>query len=329
MSGVLYRAKDLLHATYTAWRDDNATRLSAALAYYAIFSLAPLLIMLVAAVDVLWGQQSAAVQVQLLASIESVVGARSTDVVRSMLESRALRDAQSGVALVVGSGILIVGATGVFVQLQDALNTLWHVRPGPDRPLSALIRTRLLSFALILLIGLLVALLLVVSALIAPLGPLLAGRVPGGMALARLASIGLSLAVLTLGFGVLFWQLPDADIAWGDAWRGAAFTAVLFTLGQAALGLYLGRASVASAYGAAGSLVVLLLWIYYSALIVLFGAVFTRVYARHRTAAELPRPAPADPLEIAPERASPGTWGRRLGWVALGVVLSRLFRSKD
>ena len=261
------------------------------------------------------------------------MGANGTDVIRSMLESRALSGAQSGGALAVGAGLLIAGATGVFAQLQDALDTLWHVRPDPDRPFSALIRTRLLSFALILLMGLLVVLLLAVSTLIAPLEPLLAEHVPGGLVFARGASIGFSLIVLTLAFGIVFWQLPDTNIAWGDAWRGAAFTAVLFTLGKAALGLYLGRAGVASAYGAAGSFVVLLLWIYYSALIVLFGAVFTRVLARRRAA-----PAPSSPALVpsapapthpAPERVASNRWVRRLGWMALGVVIGRLFRSKD
>lgn len=335
MRRLFHAAAELLRATYTAWSEDNAARLSAALAYYAIFSLAPLLIIVIAVIDLVWGQQSAAAQAQVMTGLENVVGPNGTDVLRSMLKSRTVMSgSQSGIALAAGVTVLIVGATGVFAQLQDALNTLWHVRSDPDRFIGPLIRTRLLSFALILVMGLLVMLLLMVSALIEPLEPLLTKAVPGGLILVRLIAMGLSLLVLTLAFGIVLWQLPDTDVAWGDAWRGAAFTAVLFTLGKEAIGLYLGQASIASAYGAAGSVVVLLLWIYYSALIFLFGAAFTRVYATLRESAESDRAAAAPPSPTKPPAASstsilPPRWRRRLGWIVLGFFLGRYFGSED
>jgi membrane protein len=174
---------------------------------------------------------------------------------------------------------LFVGATGVFVQLQDALNSIWGVRRKPGRGLRNFIKDRLLSFALILGIGFLLLVSLILSAGLSALGNFVTGLLPAQATLWQWINFGVSFGVITLLFAVIFKVLPDVKIAWRDVWIGALLTALLFNLGKYLLGLYLGRSSVTSAYGAAGSLVIVLLWVYYSAQILFFGAKFTQIYS--------------------------------------------------
>jgi membrane protein len=334
--GAIRTFGDLLWDAFAAWSDDQAARLGAALAYYTVFSLAPLLVVILAVVDLAWGQQSAAVQAQMLGEIEAVIGADGAGVVRSMLEHRSLQAASSTTALVVSGLVVLMGATGVVVQLQDALNTIWGVTPGTEGGLGRLVRSRLLSFGLILFGGLLMLALLVGSTVVAVAGAAATAVIPAAEGLLPVADFGLSLLLLTLFFAVLFRQLPDAAVAWRDALVGAAFTALLFALGKAALSWYFGYASVASAYGAAGSFVVLLLWIYYSALILLFGAEFTQVYARqvgaaiHPADSAEPTDAETSPPALPEAESETSTgWGTRLALIALGWIVGRYFGSGD
>jgi membrane protein len=182
-------------------------------------------------------------------------------------------------AAVIGFVVLLFGAAGVFGQLQDALNTMWEVKPKEGRGILGIIKDRFVSFGMVLGIGFLLLVSLVISAGLAALGNFLVGLLPAYEIIMQIISFVVSFAVISLLFALLFKYLPDAKVAWGDVWLGAVVTALLFTIGKELIGLYLGRSAVASTYGAAGSLVVLLLWIYYSGQILFFGAEFTQVYA--------------------------------------------------
>ncbi len=270
----------LLKAAYSEWSADNASRLGAALAYYAVFSLAPLLLIVIGAASLVWGSQSGAAQAQVMTEMQRLLGPDGAEMIGAMLESASRPGGGSVWATVVGGVVLLFGATGVFVQLQGALNTIWNVRPAPGRGLWNFVAARLLSFGMILAIGFLLLVSLVVSAGISAMEGYLQTVTPGTQVLARVLSVALSLGIITLLFALIYRYLPDVEIAWRDVWIGAAITALLFTLGKLLLGLYLGRSGAASAFGAAGSLVVLLIWVYYSAQIVFFGAELTQVYAR-------------------------------------------------
>jgi membrane protein len=183
------------------------------------------------------------------------------------------------IAAALGIGALLFGATGVFIQLQDALNTMWEVSPKPNRGIMGMIRERFLSFAMVVGVGFLLLVSLVVSAGLAALEGYLVGLLPQMQLIMQIVSYLISFAVITLIFALVFKYVPDAEIDWRDVWWGAAFTALLFTLGQIGIGLYLGNTDFTAQYGTAGALVVILLWIYYSAMISFFGAEFTQVYA--------------------------------------------------
>lgn len=268
---------ELLEETFSAWQEDNAARLAAALSFYTIFSLSPLLILVISGVSLVWDQ--AAVQGRILAEIEALVGQEGAAFIGRLIERR--QDGTSGVVgTAVGVATLLLGATGAFMQLKAAMNRIWHVTETPAQGFLSLLRSRLLSFAMVLGIGFLLLVSLALSAGLTALSETLQGVVPGSVALLYVLNAALSLAVTALLFAMVFKVLPDADIAWRDVVVGASATAVLFSLGKFLLGLYLGRSGVTSAYGAAGALVLILLWIYYSAQIVFLGAEFTEAYAR-------------------------------------------------
>lgn len=268
---------ELLEETFSAWQEDNAARLAAALSFYTIFSLSPLLILVISGVSLVWDQ--AAVQGRILAEIEALVGQEGAAFIGRLIERR--QDGTSGVVgTAVGVATLLLGATGAFMQLKAAMNRIWHVTETPAQGFLSLLRSRLLSFAMVLGIGFLLLVSLALSAGLTALSETLQGVVPGSVALLYVLNAALSLAVTALLFAMVFKVLPDADIAWRDVVVGASATAVLFSLGKLLLGLYLGRSGVTSAYGAAGALVLILLWIYYSAQIVFLGAEFTEAYAR-------------------------------------------------
>ena len=266
----------LFKAAFDKWRADKAPRLAAALAYYTLFSLAPLLVIATAVAGLLFGEEMA--RSQVLISLQELIGPRAARALQTVIENTARP--RSGL-IATGAGVLTLwfGASNVFHQLKEALNTIWGVRPKPGRGLWAALKARLESFFMVLTIGLLLVLSLIVSAVLAALVELLGRWLPGGASLWQTVDLLGTLLVIATLFAIIYKVLPDVRIAWSDVWIGAAVTAMLFALGRYLIGLYLSRVGVASLYGAAGSLVVILLWVYYSAQILLFGAEFTYVFA--------------------------------------------------
>ena len=267
----------LLKETFSEWYGDNAPRLGAALAYYTVFSLSPLLIIVIAFAGLVFGREAA--QGQIVAQMQGLIGEESARAIQAMIES-ARKPSSGIIATVIGILTLLVGATGVFGELHDALNTIWEVKPKSGLGLMAIIRDRFLSFAMVLGIGFLLLVSLAVSAGLAALGKFMDGMLPGAIYIGEIVNFIISFGVIMLLFAMVYRILPDIEIAWSDVWIGAAFTSLLFTIGKFLIGLYLGRSSVASAYGAASSLAIILIWVYYSAQIFLFGAEFTQVYAK-------------------------------------------------
>lgn len=267
----------LLAQTLTRWQEDKASRLAAALSYYTIFSLPPLLLIVIAVAGFFLGR--GAVREQVVGQLGSVLGDQGAQAIQVMLENAGWSQGAGILATVVGVVTLLMGATGAFVQLQDALNTIWDVAPRPGGSPLNVVKDRLLSFSMVLVIAFLLLVSLVVSAVLSALGTYLESILPQTLWLARLLSFLLSFTLITLLFALIYKYLPDAEIAWGDVWPGAAVTALLFVVGKFVLGLYLGSSSAASAYGVAGSLIIILLWVYYSAQILFLGAEFTQVYA--------------------------------------------------
>ena len=275
------KALSLAKRTFSEWQKDNVSVYAASLAYYTVFSLAPLLIILIAVLNLASGFLGQAFgEQQLVNQLQGVFGSGVADFVKTIVSQRQGATSGDVLATVVGVVLLIVGATGVFVQLQNALDHIWNVKPDPDKGgVMRLLRTRLVSFALVVGIGFLLIVSLVATALVDALSNSARNFLPGTDFIWSFAVEGVSFVVLTLFFAVLFKVLPDAELKWRDMWAGAAVTALLFVVGKTLIGLYLSKSAVASSYGSAGSLVVLLLWIYYSAQIFLFGAEFTQVYA--------------------------------------------------
>jgi membrane protein len=269
-------AFEVLKQTFTDWKDDKAPRLGAALAYYTVFSIAPLVVIVIAIAGLRFGHDAA--QEQIFGQLSSLVGEQGAKAISGLLAA-ADKPHEGIIASVMAAVTLLFGATGVFVQLQDALNTIWEVKPKPGRGIWGFIRQRLLSLAMVFGIGFLLLVSLVVSAGLAAAGKWFESTLPGGEELWHSLNFVISFVVISALFALMFKYLPDVKIAWRDVWLGAVLTAFFFTVGKYALGMYLGRSSVSSAYGAAGSLIVLLLWVYYSAQILFFGAEFTQVIA--------------------------------------------------
>jgi membrane protein len=298
---------DLVKATFTQWSEDKPFQLAAALSYYTLFSLAPLLIITIAVAGLVFGREAA--QNQIIGALQGFIGQESAQAIQGMIQS-ASTPSSGLLAGILGVATLLIGAGGVIGQLHDSLNTIWGVQPKPGGGLLGLLRERFLSFAMVVGLGFLLLVSLVVSAVLTALFQVLGGLLPGGTALWHVVELLVSFGFITLLFALIYKALPDVHIAWRDVWIGAAITAVLFTVGKFLLGLYLGQSGVTSAYGAAGSLVLVLLWVYYSALIVFFGAEFTQVYATTygagmrpaENAEPLPQAAPSSPGQ-APARA--------------------------
>jgi membrane protein len=268
----------LLKNTFSEWSEDKASRLAAALAYYTLISLAPLLVILIFIAGMLFGREAA--QGQIVAQVQSMVGQQSGEAIQGIVEN-ANQPKTGLVATVVGIATLLLGASGVFAQLQDGLNTIWEVKPKPGRGLFRIIKDRFISLTMVLGTGFLLLVSLVISAALAAMGAYIEGLLPLPGFIMQGINFIISFAVITALFALIYKILPDADVTWKDVWIGAAITSLLFTVGKFLLALYLGRSSVASAYGAAGSLVVILLWVYYSAQILFLGAEFTQVYANN------------------------------------------------
>lgn len=268
-----------LKEVYSEWSNDQASRLSAALAYYTIFSIAPLLLMVIVVVGQIYGEQ--AVRGEIVGQIEDTMGTEGAEAIQTMLEN-VYQEGSSTLATLIAAGVLIWGSTNVFNHLQWTLNTAWDVQAKPGRGFLQTIKDRFVSFALIPAIGFLLMVSLVVDAGLAALARYFEDILPDTVNVAALqvANIVLSFVVITVLFAMIYKVLPDVRIRWRDIWVGSAFTALLFTIGRFLIGLYIGRSSFGSTYGAAGSLIVILLWIYYSSQIFFFGAEFTQVFSR-------------------------------------------------
>lgn len=273
---------ELVKETFREWSEDKASRLAAALAYYTIFSIPPLLLIAIAIAGQVFGTEMA--RAELSNQIGQLVGPTAAEAIEQMLEN-ASRPGGGLVATIVGIATLLFGASGVFGQLQEAMNTIWDVAPRPDRGIMGTVKDRFVSFTMVLGIGFLLLVSLVLSAALSLVGNFLEGLIPGGaVIIMRIVNLVISLGVTTLLFALIFKVIPDVEIRWRDVWVGALVTAILFTLGKEAISWYMGRFAPGSTYGAAGSLVVLLLWVYYSAQILFLGAEFTQVYAQRHGA---------------------------------------------
>ena len=267
---------DLLKSTYREWSEDKASRLAAALAYYTAFSIAPLVLIAIVIAGVVFGDEAA--RGTIFTQLQGLLGSEGASAVQTAVENSQQPTANT-ISAIIGLATLVWSASNVFAQLQDALNTIWEVHPKPAGVVGA-VKRRIVPLTMVLGIGFLLLVSLVLSAGLSALGNFFSGLLPGADALWQVVNFLISFAVVTLLFAAIYKLLPDATIAWSDVWPGAAVTALLFTFGKLLIGLYLGNASVGSTYGAAGSLLVLLVWVYYSAQILFFGAEFTQVYAR-------------------------------------------------
>jgi membrane protein len=276
---MLKELASMLEETARDWSNDNATRLAAALAYYSLLSVAPMLVLAVSLATLVFGDQAA--RGQLAAQLGEAVGPEAGRTLESLVLSARAVDGGTFSSVLSGA-VLLVGASAVFAELQTSMNEIWKVEPKPGRGIRSFLRMRFFSFSMVLGVAFRLLVSLVLSAVLSAVGAYFADAPPGGAMLWEAANFAVSLAVISLLFALIFKVVPDVDVAFRDVRLGAFVTALLFSLGKYALGLYLGRESVASPYGAAGSLIVFVIWVYYAAQILFMGAEFTQVYARRR-----------------------------------------------
>jgi membrane protein len=264
----------LIRGTVSGFMADNALTRGAAIAYYTIFAIAPLLLIVIAVAGLIFGQDAA--QQAIVGQLSGLMGQQSAEMLQTMIQNA--RGAKSGtIATIIGFGALVLTASGAFGEIQAALNAIWKAEPKAG--LSRLVRARIAGLGLVLTLGFLMIVSLVVSAALAALDTYLKSALPMADALTWALDFVISLALLSFLFAAIYKILPDKSVAWGDVAVGSVVTALLFTIGKSLIGLYIGSSQVASSYGAAGALIVILLWVYYSAQIFLFGAEFTRTYA--------------------------------------------------
>ena len=289
------------------WWNDNVPRLGASLAYYTLFALSPTLIIAISVAGLVFGPE--AVRGEVVGQIQGLVGRQGAEAVQAMIEG-ASKQSSSVLATVIGSVTAFLGATGAFIELQTALNAIWRVKPRPGTGVKEFLLQRLVSFGLVVGVGFILLVSLLINAALSGLSSYLGHILPTLTTVWEAANVLVSLGVVTLLFAMVYKVLPDVRLRWRDVWAGALVTAGFFTVGKQVIGLYLGTSSVASSYGAAGSVVVLLIWVYYSSQIVLLGAEFTRFYVeRYRGEPPPMKHAMHDP---APEAVG-GRSRRRVG----------------
>jgi membrane protein len=258
------------------WWNDNVPRMGASLAYYTLFALAPILVVAIAIGGLVFGAE--AVRGEIVGQVQGLVGSEGGKAVQAMLEGAARRGG-SVLATVAGILTFFLGATGAFLELQADLDTIWRVKPKQDTSfIRALVMQRLISFSLVVALGFLLLTSLLVSAALSAIHTYVGNRFAGLVVLWEALNVVVSLGVITLLFALIYKVLPDVKLAWREVWVGALVTAGLFTIGKLVIGLYLGTTSIATTYGAAGSVSVVLVWVYYSAQVILLGAEFTRAY---------------------------------------------------
>jgi len=295
----LKTAWSMTRQTFTEWSNDKGGRLGAALSYYTVFSLAPLLLLVISIAGLAFGREAA--EGRMFGTLAGLLGAETSRLIQAAV-TKASQSRSGGVlGTIAGIAILLAGATGVVIELQGAINTVWKVEPKPNRGIWGVVRTRMLSVAMILSLGFLLLVSLVVSAALAALSGWMRSAFGDIAILGWFIDAVVALGVISTMIALIYKILPDAEVAWRDVWVGAIATAVLFMIGKYLIGLYVGKASVGSAFGAAGLMAVLLVWIYYSAQIVLLGAEFTRVYA-NRVGAKVRPSKQAVPAQVAARR---------------------------
>jgi membrane protein len=267
----------LLKTIVTKWLDADPFQSAAALSYYTLFSLAPLLIISIAVAGFVFGHEAA--HNQIVMTIQGLVGRESAEAVQAMIQSASNRPESGMLSSLIGGMVLLFGAGGVVGQLQTSLNAIWGVKTQSDSGVHEFIRKRFISFAMVLAVGFLLLVSLAISALISGVAQFMGGLIGEAALIAHVLDILLSFGFITLLFATIYKLLPDVQIQWNDVLIGAAMTSILFTIGKSLIGFYLGSSAITSIYGAAGSIITVLLWVYYSALIFLLGAEFTQVYA--------------------------------------------------
>jgi membrane protein len=276
---ALRRLWRVLYSAGWAWFDDRAPSMGAAIAFYTIFSLAPTLLLVIAVAGIAFGEEAA--RGALIEELSGMIGAQAGEALQTMI-ANAGRFEGGAFATAIGLFTLLFGATTVFAELQDALNRIWKAQPPDLSTITALVRARFFGLALIMAIGFVLVVALVVSTVIAVIGAWLLQRLPGLQILLRSVELALSIGLIGLLFTLIYRFLPDTRVPWADAWAGGLLASVLFSLGKWLIGLYIGRSAVASTYGAAGTFVVILLWVYYSSLIFLYGAEVVKAWGAGR-----------------------------------------------
>ena len=275
-----------LKKSFTGFSDDKVTKLSASLAYYTIFSLGPLLIVIIFLCSMFFGRE--AVQGSIYSQMQSFIGSDAAGQIQEIIKNASISD-KGGMAATIGIITLLIGATSVFGEIQDSINSIWGVKAKPKAGIMRLIMSRLLSFGIIASLGFLLLVSLAVTAVVEGIGDKLKNMFPDVTVIVIYAiNLVLTLGITTVLFGVIFKVLPDIRIKWKDIWPGAIATSLLFMIGKFAISLYISKSEVGSTYGAAGSLIILLLWIYYSSIILYFGAEFTKQYAWKKGANIIP-----------------------------------------
>jgi membrane protein len=286
LPGPLKAPARLIWRAARGWSRDNVPRLGASLAYYSLFSLAPMLLIVIALAGTLFGAD--AVRGEIVAQLDGLIGTEGAEAVQALLEG-AWRERSTLPAVIVGTVTFLLASTGAFLEMQHALNTIFRVESEPGSAVKEMVKDRLQAFGMVLVIGFLLMVSLAVSAVLAALSSWIGTRFVSISGAWHAIDWIVSLGIITVLFGMLYRYLPDGRLPWRDVWIGAAVTAILFTTGKELIGLYLGRSSITSSYGAAGSVMVLLLWVYYSAQLVLFGAEFTRVLGAERGRSPTPK----------------------------------------
>ncbi len=272
---LLYSWGPLFVQSCNGWLEDRALRFSAALAYYSVFALAPLIIIAISVAGLIFGEEAA--RGQIYQQLDWLLGAKGAAEIQTLIQASS-DTSKSLIATAVGVLTLLVGASGVFGQLKDALNTIWGVMLKPGGGMKGALKEYLLSFSMVLGVGFLLIISLLLSAVLQAINNFMIGYLPIPSFVAPL-TVAVSFFVIVLLFALIFKVLPDVEINWEDVWIGATVTALLFTLGKFLISLYLGTSSIASSFGAAGALILILVWVYYSTTIFLLGAEFTKVYA--------------------------------------------------
>ncbi|RPI15787.1 MAG: YihY/virulence factor BrkB family protein [Ignavibacteriae bacterium] len=261
--------------SYIQFIDDKGFKMAAALSYYTVFSMAPLLIIVIAIAGFVFGEDAA--RGQIVAQMQGLIGHDGSAFIENMIKGASAPTA--GIfATIIGVVVLVLGSLGVFLELQESLNIIWGIEQRPGRGIWGIIKNRLLSFSMVVGTGFLLLVFLVVNAVISGLEKYLGDSFPASLPLIQVINVFISLAVVTVLFGLIYYVLPDLVLRWKYIWRGAVFTAILFSAGKFLIGLYLGSSSYTSTYGAAASLAILLIWIYYSGLLLYLGAEITQVY---------------------------------------------------